>query len=203
MRTDLALRLAAGILVAALAGCGGEDAGPAPISQTAVSPDAPSSGYEPVARTIDWNDEVQLVRVTYDQWRRELDALEGRVVVVDLWATWCAPCIERFPEMMALAKEWEPRGVTFVSLSLDDRDDPDSVDQVREFLGQQDARIPNYLMDEIIPDAFDKLGLLGIPAVYIYDATGQRTHRLTGDDPNHQFTEADVEAAVRSLVEPS
>jgi thiol-disulfide isomerase/thioredoxin len=203
MRTEAPARIASVILLVlvpfALAGCGNERTDPG-VAPAAVSAEQPPSGYEPVARTVDWKQDVQLVRVTHDQWRRELDALEGNVLVVDLWATWCAPCIERFPAMLELAREWGPRGVTFVSLSLDDRDDPDSVAQVREFLREKDARIPNYLMDEIIPDAFEKLGLLGIPAVYVYDADGTRTHRLTGDDPNRQFTEADVEAAVRSLV---
>jgi thiol-disulfide isomerase/thioredoxin len=147
-----------------------------------------------------WSAEPQLVTVTHEQWRRELEAMHGRVVVVENWATWCKPCIERFPEMLELEKKWAPHGVMFVTLSLDDRDDPDSVAQVRDFLTEQDARIPNYLMDEIIPDAFDKLGLLGIPAVFIYDESGTMVHRLTGDDPNRQFTEEDVDKAVHALV---
>ncbi|MFN2443102.1 MAG: TlpA family protein disulfide reductase [Thermoanaerobaculia bacterium] len=150
--------------------------------------------------TRDWEAEPQLVTVTHDQWRRELEAMHGRVVVVDNWATWCKPCIERFPAMLELEKKWGPHGVMFVTLSLDDRDDPDSIEQVRGFLLEQDARIPNYLMDEIIPDAFDQLGLLGIPAVFIYDESGTMAHRLTGDDPNRQFTEADVDEAIHALV---
>jgi thiol:disulfide interchange protein len=58
----------------------------------------------------------------------------------------------------------------------------------------------NYLMDEVIPDAFEKLDLLGVPAVYIYDSSGERRYKLTGDDPNNQFTEEDVEQAVEALV---
>ena len=102
--------------------------------------------------------------------------------------------------MVAMSTKWAPAGVTFVTLSLDDRDDPETAEKVKGFLAKQDARMPNYLMDEIIPDAFDKLGLLGIPAVFVYDESGKLTHRLTGDDPNEQFTEADVEEAVRELV---
>jgi thiol-disulfide isomerase/thioredoxin len=194
------MRTAAFLLfLGALAGCAREAPAP-PAAERAASGAAPS-GYEPVVRTTDWSRAATLVPVTHEEWVRELEALEGNVVVVDNWATWCAPCIERFPATMELARKWAPSGVTFVTLSLDDRDDPETVGKVTQFLAEHDARIPNFLMDEIIPDAFDQLGLLGIPAVFVYDASGTLTHRLTGDDPNAQYTEADVDAAIRELVE--
>ena len=196
----MSMRAIAGLLIAAaLAGCANEP----PATPATPAPAAPASapgGYRPVALTTDWMREPQLVTVSHQEWQRELEAFRGRIVVVDNWATWCAPCIERFPAMVAMGRKWAPSGVTFVTLSLDDRDDAATAEKVTGFLAKQDARMPNYLMDEIIPDAFDKLGLLGIPAVFIYDAEGTLTHRLTGDDPNRQFTEADVEAAVRELV---
>lgn len=187
------------LIIAGLAGCSGETSAEPPAAGANPAP-VSVPGYEPVAMTRDWEAEPQLVTVTHEQWRRELEAMHGRVVVVDNWATWCKPCIERFPAMLELEKKWGRHGVMFVTLSLDDRDDPDSIEQVRGFLLEQDARIPNYLMDEIIPDAFDQLGLLGIPAVFIYDESGTMAHRLTGDDPNRQFTEADVDEAIHALV---
>ncbi len=145
-------------------------------------------------------DKPKLQLVTYAQWVRELESMRGRIVVVDYWATWCAPCVERFPRVMEMARRWSKSGVTFVTVSLDDRDDPKSIAKVQEFLAQQNARTPNYLMNEVIPDAFEKLGLLGVPAVMIYDRSGKMSKKLTGDDPNHQYTEADVESAIRSAV---
>jgi thiol-disulfide isomerase/thioredoxin len=152
------------------------------------------------APTGGWKGKPRLVPVTYPQWVSELHSLHGRIVVVDCWATWCVPCVERFPRMMAMARKWSRSGITFVTLSLDDRDDAASLENVREFLQRQDARLPNYLMDEITPDAFEKLGLLSVPAVLIYDRSGKMVNRLTGDDPNHQFTEAEVERAIARMV---
>jgi hypothetical protein len=45
-----------------------------------------------------------------------------------------------------------------------------------------------------------ELGLIGVPAVTIYDRSGKLTQKLTGDNPNRQFTEADVEAALRRMT---
>lgn len=143
---------------------------------------------------------VQLRSVTFDQWQRELASMRGKIVVVDLWATWCVPCVARFPKMLEMARRWQPKGVTFVSLSLDDKNEPGSYDHVLKFLKDHDARIPNYMMNEVLPDAFDKLNLNSVPAVIIYDAAGKERIRLTGDNPNHQFTDKDVEAAVKRLA---
>jgi len=142
---------------------------------------------------------VKLTPVTYDQWTHELQSMHGRIVVVDYWATWCAPCVARFPHMVAMAKR-APDNVTYVTMSLDDRDEPGAAARVLQFLKKNDASMPNFLMNEVNPDAFEKLNLNGVPAVVIYDASGKQRYRLTGDDPNHQFTDADVERAVKALA---
>lgn len=144
---------------------------------------------------------VSLVPVTYEEWQEKLAGFRGQIVVVDLWATWCIPCIERFPKMVELDHRYRDRGVRFVSLCLDDRDDSGAVERARQFLQAQQATFDNFLMNEEILDGFEKLGVRGIPAVFVYDRQGTLRHRLTGDDPNRQFTEADVEAAVQELLE--
>ncbi|MDA2929489.1 TlpA family protein disulfide reductase, partial [Acidobacteria bacterium AH-259-O06] len=133
--------------------------------------------------------------VTHAEWHQELETFKGDIVVVDMWATWCIPCVERFPRMVEMYEKYHPEGVTFVSMCLDDRDDVQAVEGARQFLVEQNATFPNYLMDENIVDAFEKLDLLGIPAVFIYDRRGELRYRLTGDDPNNQFSDRDVEEA--------
>ncbi len=143
---------------------------------------------------------IELVPLTHEQWSTTLAAYQPNVVVVDMWATWCAPCVERFPKMVTLHERYASKGVTIVGMSLEDRDDAGAVAGAADFLVRQDARFPNFLMDENILDSFDKLDILGIPAVDIYDQRGKLRYRLTGDDPNDQFTYADIEAAILSLL---
>jgi len=164
-----------------------------PASQQSSGDRHPVTGNS-VRNTID------LRLVTYSQWEHELTSMRGRVVVVDLWATWCAPCVARFPAMITMSKRWAPKGVHFVTLSLDDKNEPGSFEHVVEFLRGHDARTPNFMMNEVLPDAFDKLNINAVPAVFIYDRSGNLRDRLTGDNPNHQFTEDDVEAALKTLV---
>ena len=147
---------------------------------------------------------VTLLPVTYSQWQERLAGYRGNVVVIDVWATWCSPCVQRFPHMVELSRKYGSRqGIRFVSISLDDRSDPAALELAHKFLIQQNATMDNYRMDEIVPDAFDKLGIQGIPAVFLYDRQGNLRYRLTGDDPNHQFTNEDVDRAVQNLLAES
>src|SRR5277367_7065442 len=66
-----------------------------------------------------------------------LQSLRGKVVLVDFWATFCAPCVEEMPVLVKLAREYEPQGLVFVAPSLDDPDR--AVVEVGAFI---DRRVP-------------------------------------------------------------
>ena len=147
---------------------------------------------------------IVLRPVTFSQWQQNLASYRGQIVVVDFWATWCAPCVERFPHMVKLHEKYATTGkVRFVSMNLDDKDDPEAIRRAQDFLIKQKAAFDNFLMNEITPDAFEKLDLLSIPAVMIYDAGGQLKQKLTGDNPNKQYTSEDVETAIKQMLSDS
>ena len=50
------------------------------------------------------------------------EQLRGRQVVVNFWATWCAPCVEEMPELSALARELSGSGTRFVGVGVDNQD---------------------------------------------------------------------------------
>ena len=62
------------------------------------------------------------------------------------------------------------------------------------------AVFDNFWMDENLMIAFEKLNLIGIPAVIIYDRNGDERYRLTGDDPNNQYSGKDIEKAIQELL---
>jgi len=121
-------------------------------------------------------------------------------VVVDAWAMWCTSCIKRFPKMVEMEKAFEGKNVQFVSLNLDDHQKTEAVAQAAAFLEEIGATFDNYHMNENLIDAFDHFDLIGIPAVLIYDKHGKERYRLTGDNPNRQFTDKDIENAINELL---
>lgn len=94
-RTTVAAAL---LLVNAVASPGGTDAR-----------DTPADANLPTVKPID-----------AAQFGSELAALRGRVVIVNLWATWCVPCLREVPELVKLAAELEAEGVTLLGVAMDD-----------------------------------------------------------------------------------
>lgn len=102
-----------------------------------------------------------------------LAEFEGRPVLVNLWATWCAPCIVEMPSLDALAAREE--GLTVLALSQDiaGREAVDRFFAEREF-----RELEPYLDDEM---AFmTALGLGTLPTTILYDAQGREVWRMTG-----------------------
>src|SRR5690606_8503275 len=98
-------------------------------------------------------EEVTLEAVTYVEWLRRLEPMHGDIVVVDTWTTWCIPCSERFPHMVESHEKYAGQGGRFVSMCLDDRDDPEPVKSAEGLLKRQNASFTNYLMDGNVLDA--------------------------------------------------
>ncbi|MBR1401443.1 MAG: TlpA family protein disulfide reductase [Prevotella sp.] len=79
--------------------------------------------YEMLKRRITVNQEGgDWIDFTYPDITGKMHSLSdylGRVVVVDVWATWCAPCKAEIPHLQTLEKEFEGKDVVFISLSID------------------------------------------------------------------------------------
>ena len=63
---------------------------------------------------------VDLSLASMEGGKTHLKDLRGKVVVLNMWATWCGPCREEMPMMVEAEKTWGPKGVVFVGASLDD-----------------------------------------------------------------------------------
>lgn len=115
----------------------------------------------------------------------QLSSIPG-LRVVDVWATWCGPCVSSLPELDALAERYGPRGVTVLALSVDDdREDLETF--------KQRPRRPDYREVWAGPDAMDALKISGIPAVYLVGADGEVLYYHLGSG-GYAELEAELEA---------
>ncbi len=147
--------------------------------------------------------QAEIHPLSFEQWSLQLKNYKNNILVVDLWAMWCVSCIERFPEMVKLHNKYKEKSVHFISMNLDDRNDLKSISAAQNFLTEMNANFDHFRMDENILEAFEYLNLISIPAVFIYDKHGEEKYRLTGDNPNQQFSEKDIELAIKSLLQTS
>ncbi len=94
-----------------------------------------------------------------------LAQMKGSVVLVNFWATWCGPCVSELPELNAISKEFGPRGLKMVGISVDDSDKI-----VRNFLKGTKIAYPVAMATESTLASFSKRS--AIPQTYLIDRKG-------------------------------
>lgn len=110
----------------------------------------------------------------------QMAALHGRAVLVNVWATWCAPCLTEMPTLAALATQYKDKGLLVVPISIDE---PGKAAQARAMLQNLSGGALGFYIEpsKQLPFALLPKGkALGVPITILYDAKGQELARLTG-----------------------
>ena len=104
-----------------------------------------------------------------------LAAYRGQVVVLNLWATWCAPCMEEMPSLAVLQRNFAGR-IAVVPISVDSEGERDkAISELRRLSG---GSLP-FLQDMTRGVLFDAQAA-GMPVTIIYNRQGQEVARLAG-----------------------
>ena len=104
----------------------------------------------------------------------DLTDFRGKVVLLDYWATWCAPCKIEVPHLVELQKKYGPEGLQIVGISMDD----DSA-TVRTFAREFAINYPVALGNAQLAQAYG--GVLGLPVAFLIDRNGRIVKRMDGD----------------------
>ncbi len=138
--------------------------------------------------------------VGLDGQRVALQDLRGKVVLVDIWGTWCEPCQKLVPELVQLYDKYQDRGFVVVGLTQEEGepDDPEVLQGVRNFLS---AYRVSYPVAMITPDIYEQVpGFEAYPTTIMIDRIGRVQISFTGGVPE-EFLEEIVILLLDETVE--
>jgi len=123
-----------------------------------------------------------------------LEQQRGKVVLLNIWATWCHPCRDEIPELRAIHSRYRDRGLELIGVSVD----TDGTDEtIRTFMKDFQMTFPIWRdPDERISTQFLAVG---VPATFLIDEEGILRWRKTGPiAPNDTSLTAAIERALGS-----
>ena len=118
----------------------------------------------------------------------KLAALKGKVVLVNFWASWCAPCLAEIPEFIKVREEYHDKGFEILGISTDD-----TPEQLRDFAAKYKT---NYPLVQVTAEAEDAYGpVFGLPTSILVARDGSVCKRHFGPLSKEQ-----LEKELKSLL---
>ncbi|RKX34106.1 MAG: TlpA family protein disulfide reductase [Verrucomicrobia bacterium] len=114
---------------------------------------------------------------------------EGKVVLLDFWATWCPPCRKEIPGFIELQERYGEAGLVVVGVSLDEG----GAAVVAPFVSKEGINYPVVMGDSTIVEAFG--GIASIPTTFVINRDGQIVERHVGYVSQNRF-----EKSIKSLL---
>ena len=144
----------------------------------------------PASLASDSHDPATLMPMDRDTLRGELSASEGRVVLVNLWATWCTPCLREIPDLLALETELPASDFRLLAISMDDAY---SGGWVTEFKAKHFPTLVSFINAELDMDTLvsviDPVWNETLPTSYIFNREGEVVKKVQGKKPIAFFRE--------------
>jgi len=159
MRKKVIIITVLGVLLAGGIGC----------SQSGKRGPAKTTGT-PTVRAVP--DSLRVIPATAGQLKEIVKSSREKVILLNIWATWCQPCREEFPDLMKLYRNYKSGGLGLILVSADFESElPD----VRKFLHQHDVGFPTYFKQEKDMAFINELHREwtgALPATFVYGSDG-------------------------------
>jgi len=177
MRTLVFIFLCTGLLIGG-SGCGSDSDPSTP--ETAPKTSAQARSGPDFSKNPAPAPSVKMT--TLDGETIQLAEQKGKVVLVNFWATWCAPCRKEIPDLINLYSELKSDGLLVVGVATDD--DGESV--VAPFVKREKINYPIVVdTSGTIESKFE--AMYGLPTTYVVNAEGQIVRRILGIFPTEEM----------------
>jgi len=129
--------------------------------------------------------------INADDLNKIITTNKDEVLLINVWATWCVPCREEFPDLVRISNAYKGK-IRVIGISVDDSGDLES--KVTPFVKNQKADFEICLLKVVEPE--DCINLLNkkwsgaIPATFIYDKKGNQSEMLIGKQDYEFFQKA-------------
>ena len=130
---------------------------------------------------------------TTDGKKMRLSDLKGKVVLLDLWASWCGPCIGEIPHAKKLEEHFKGKPVTFLAVSIDETDEPWMAAMKKHKLGGVHTRVDGGWKAE----PMTLYGVSGVPAYFLIDKEGKLANESEPRPSNGESTVKMIEALLK------
>lgn len=130
-----------------------------------------------------------------DERMHDLAGLNGKLVVVNFWATWCPPCRREMPSLERLRQRLEARGLTILAVNVGE-----DADTVFAFTGQLEPSPGYSLLLDRDSAVMQSWKVRGLPTTYVVDPQGRMIYRAVGGrefDHDHMVRQLEAHLPVR------
>lgn len=123
--------------------------------------------------------------------QRSLSEWQGKIIIINFWATWCAPCREEIPAFTELQQQYANDDIQFVGIALQ------SAEEIRDFINEFNVNYPSLVGDSEVIKLGTKLGnhIGALPYTVIVDRSG--IIRFTRRGP---LSKSEAETQIRALI---
>jgi peroxiredoxin len=124
-----------------------------------------------------------------------LKSLQGKIVVIDFWATWCGPCIMSFPGMQQVVNQYKDnKEVVFLFVGTMDKED-----NVKQWAEKNKEKYSFYVLYDEGNKVADAFGVNGIPHKFVLDKKGQIRFSSIGFNGSAEATRSEMEIMIETV----
>ncbi|MGB7203415.1 MAG: TlpA disulfide reductase family protein [Pyrinomonadaceae bacterium] len=172
------------VVFSAMTGCGGVQSSNTNANNTATNASAQkqpgSSDYPPLASGLA-DAEVEML----DGTKIKISDKKGKVLLINIWGTWCGPCIAEMPHLIALQNEHGEQGFEVIGLNIGDGGgSPEPLNDIKEFVAKQKLNYTIAIASNAVTNQFYLITKQQVvPQTILVDRAGKLRGVFVGGGP--------------------